>query len=126
MSNSPSSFSEPSGQAGLPLQESQDGTTGSISAGGAATGATAQAVSGDELVIQVGASPLVTHTPTGASFDPVTGLMTLIIGNHNISVGDSVKLADGAVTFTCAQDNNATNQTYPRTTNDTHKISDHI
>ena len=81
-------------------------------------------VSGDEIVINVGASPLVTHTPTGASFDPVTGLMTLIIGNHNISVGDSVKLADGAVTFTCAQDNNATNHAYPRSTIDSHNISD--
>ena len=70
-------------------------------------------VSGDEIVINVGASPLVTHTPTGASFDPVTGLMTLIIGNHNISVNDSVKLADGAVTFTCAQDNNCLLYTSP-------------
>ena len=88
------------------------------------TGATVTSVSGDEVVINVGASPLVTHTPTGASYDPLTGLMTLIIGSHTLEVGESVKLSDGAVTFTCAQDNNATNHAYPRTTIDSHNISD--
>ena len=45
--------------------------------------------------------------------------MELNIGAHPLKVGQSVKLADGAVTFSCDMDMNASNHAYPRTTVDT-------
>lgn len=53
-------------------------------------------------------------TPTAASYNPTTGIMTLTIGSHNLQVGDVVRIAANSLTFTCALDNNATTHTYPR------------
>ena len=55
-------------------------------------------------------------TPHGAIYDPATGSLLLDIANHGLSIGDRVKIADNGLTFTCTQDNNQTNHTYPRTT----------
>ena len=55
-------------------------------------------------------------TPHGAIYDPATGSLLLDIANHGLSIGDHVKIADNGLTFTCTQDNNQTNHTYPRTT----------
>ena len=55
-------------------------------------------------------------TPTNADYNPTTGIMTVTVANHGMQTDDYVKIADGAVTFTCAQDNNATNHPYPRAT----------
>ena len=84
------------------------------------TGTVVTAADATTVTVNVGASPLVSHTPTDASFDPANGLMTLTIGSHNLTVGESVKIADGGVTFTCGQDNNATDHSYPRTTIESH------
>ena len=55
-------------------------------------------------------------TPHGASYDAATGVMILSIANHGLSTGDRVKIADNSLTFTCTMDSNATNHTYPRST----------
>jgi hypothetical protein len=69
----------------------------------------------DSITVNVGASPEVTFTPTtGTTYDPNTGLMVLEIGNHDLTAGTSIKIAANSLTFTCDQDNNATNHTYPR------------
>ena len=57
-----------------------------------------------------------THTVTNAVYVPSTGIMTLTIAGHNFSNGEKVKIADNSLRFTCAQDNNATNHDYPRST----------
>ena len=57
-----------------------------------------------------------THTVTNAAYVPSTGIMTLTIAGHNFSNGEKVKIADNSLRFTCAQDNNATNHDYPRST----------
>ena len=36
------------------------------------------------ITVDVGASPLVQYTPTGATYDPATGVMVLTIGSHNL------------------------------------------
>ena len=56
------------------------------------------------------------HTATGATFDPFTGKLVITVNNHGFSNGDSIKIADNSLTFTCLKDNNATNHTYPRST----------
>ena len=53
-------------------------------------------------------------TPTGATYNPTTGIMTLTIPNHGMSDDEYVKIADGAVTFTCTE--GAGNHAYPRAT----------
>ena len=55
-----------------------------------------------------------------ASYDPVTGLMEITIGNHTLSQGTSVKLSTGAITFKCNEDNYSTEHPYPRTLIDVH------
>ena len=39
------------------------------------------------------------HTPTGATYEPATGVMTLTITGHPYQVGDYIKFATGAITF---------------------------
>lgn len=61
-------------------------------------------------------SATTTHTATNAVYNPTTGDMTVTIASHGFSTNDKVKFADGSLTFTCAQDSNATNHPYPRST----------
>jgi len=45
--------------------------------------------------------------PTGATYDPVTGVFTATLGaNHNLEVGDYVLIAPESIVFTCALDGN--------------------
>ena len=82
-------------------------------------------------------------TPTNATYDPESGLMTLTVQNHGLTAsntgtattseynpstgilrinvvgnglsnGDYIKIDQGALTFTCAKDNHATDHSYPR------------
>ena len=56
----------------------------------------------------------------GTTYDPVTGLLTVVTtASHGLSTGDLVKIKAGAITFSCAQDNNATNHAYPRASDPT-------
>ena len=51
---------------------------------------------------------------SNAAFTPANGNLVLTLGSHNLQVGQTVRLADRAITFTCAQDSNASNHSYPR------------
>jgi len=68
----------------------------------------------DQLTIFVGKSPVVNHTATDGTYDPITGALTLEIGSHDIEVGNTVKLTNQGFTFQCATDNYATDHQYPR------------
>ena len=54
------------------------------------------------------------HTITDADYDPALGEITFTLAGHGWSNGDYIKIDDGALTFTCTLDNNATQHTYPR------------
>ena len=69
-----------------------------------------------DITINVGSTSIVNKDITNAVYTPASGVLTLTIGDHNLAVGDSVKIADNALTFTCGMDSNATNHTYPRPT----------
>ena len=60
--------------------------------------------------------PATDLTPTNANYNPTTGIMVLTVANHGMQTDDYVKIADNSLVFTCAQDNNATNKSYPRST----------
>ena len=56
------------------------------------------------------------YTPTDITYTPTTGVMVITIGTHVIEVGDTIKIEDGSLIFTCANDNHGTDHKYPRTT----------
>ena len=53
-------------------------------------------------------------TPTGATYDPVTGDLVLTIGSHSITAGRFVTIAANSLTFNCTMDSGSSNKTYPR------------
>ena len=68
-----------------------------------------------EITVNVGASAANKYfTPTAADYNPVTGDMTVTVGQHGLGVGRSVVLADESFTFTCAQDGDQSTHQYPR------------
>ena len=70
------------------------------------------------ITLQIGASPIVNYTPgANTTYDTVTGDLVLHIGTVGAAalyVGEPIKLANGAVTFTCASDGNQTSLSHPR------------
>ena len=56
------------------------------------------------------------YTPTQASYDPVTGVMTLVVNGHGLTAGDKIKIAQNSITFTCNEDSHQTDHSYPRST----------
>ena len=77
------------------------------------------AVTGD-MTLTIGSHSLVAEqkfTPAaGTTYDPSTGIMTVRHVGHGLVVGDQVKIAPGAVSFTCLEDSNNTTHDYPRAT----------
>ena len=59
-------------------------------------------------------------TPTGATYDPSNGNLTMTLSGHSLSTSDKVTIAQNAFTFTCSMNGNASNKTYPRTTDPTY------
>jgi len=74
------------------------------------------AVGASTIDLNVGTSPLVSWTPTDATYDPATGMMVLTIGAHTLEVGQYIKLDDNSISFTCSMDDNNTTHSYPRNT----------
>jgi len=57
------------------------------------------------------------HTAVaGTTYTPATGVLEIEIGSHTLTTSNTVTIAENAVTFTCAADNNASNHAYPRAT----------
>ena len=54
------------------------------------------------------------YTPTKATYDPVTGRMVITIGDHDLTVGRYVNLAEESFTFKCSSDNFKTEISHPR------------
>ena len=52
--------------------------------------------------------------PSNATYTPADGKLILEITDHQLSVGDHINIAANSLTFTCDQDNNVSNHTYPR------------
>tara|TARA_B100001059_G_scaffold92723_1_gene91831 strand:- start:18888 stop:28853 length:9966 start_codon:yes stop_codon:yes gene_type:complete len=83
-------------------------------------------VTNDTFEINVGASPLVNHQVSTATYDPVSGDVTMDIGAHSLRAGTSIKLRDEALTFTCSLDNDQTEHSYPKTTILTETVSNAV
>ena len=73
------------------------------------------AITASTVTVNVGASQANQFwTPTNATYNSTTGDMELTIGSHSLSVSEGIVIADNSLTFTCAQDGNQTQHTYPR------------
>ena len=68
------------------------------------------------ITVNVGTSPFIYYTPTNATYNPADGEFVMTIANHNINVGTKLRLANESFTFTCDQDNDGSNHSYPRST----------
>ena len=81
-------------------------------------------VTTNTITLPVGSSPLVNYTPgSNTEYNTVTGDLILDIGTTGAAaryVGEQIKLANGAITFTCASDGNQTQLSHPRAIIDPH------
>ena len=66
------------------------------------------------------------RTATDASYISHTGLLTLTIANHGLSVGNFVGIDTGSLVFTCSRDDFQSNHAYPRAISKTTGLPDPI
>ena len=66
------------------------------------------------ITLQVGVSTLVNHTVSAANYSANTGILTMTIGAHTLTTGESIKLKEEGLTFSCSKDSNSTYHRYPR------------
>ena len=71
-------------------------------------------VSGQDITVNVGTSPILTKTVTAAIYNPNSGELVLTIANHGLRQGTNVKLATESLVFTCTLDGNVSQKSYPR------------
>ena len=64
----------------------------------------------------VGITTNVGYTPTDATYTPSTGILDLVIPNHNLMTGTSAKFKDSSLNFACSMDGMVTEHSYPRVT----------
>ena len=57
-----------------------------------------------------------TASTSDAAYNPNTGIITITSNGHGFAAGDSVKIAGNSLTFTCGFDGDLSNHTYPRST----------
>ena len=82
-------------------------------------------VTNSTITVNVGPSPNIQHNVTNATYSATTGIMQVNIGSgHGISVGETVKIADNSMRFTCDMDNTNDVKTYPRNLIKTFTASD--
>ena len=58
-------------------------------------------------------APTTKTAESGTSFNTATGELYVTCANHGFVTGDMVKIADNSLVFTCAEDGNSTNHSYP-------------
>jgi len=57
------------------------------------------------------------HTVTHADYEGSDGELVLTtLDNHGLTTSETIVITDNSLTFTCTQDNNSTEHTYPRST----------
>ena len=55
----------------------------------------------------------INYSPTGATYDPVTGEFSVSIGAHALKAGDLIEFKPSSIVFTCELDGNVTNHPAP-------------
>ena len=68
----------------------------------------------DTLTINVGVTTIQKFTVSAANYSANTGILTMTIGAHTLTTGETIKLAEESLTFSCSKDSNSTYHRYPR------------
>ena len=55
-------------------------------------------------------------TPTGATYNPTSGVLVLTIEDHGLTTSDQVEIVTESITFTCSSDGHKFEIDYPRST----------
>ena len=76
--------------------------------------ADANCIDTDALVFPDPAAHVKHYTPSTATYDPATGISVITIPGHDLTTNDYIEFAPYSFTYTCAQDSNATEHSYPR------------
>ena len=63
-----------------------------------------------------------TFTATGATYNPITGIMVITSVAHGFNNGDQVMFDTNSLNFTCSMDNYGSVHSYPRLTDPSHNI----
>ena len=71
-------------------------------------------IDSDALVFTDPASYVKHYTPTTSTYDPSTGITVMTIPGHDLTTDDYIEVAPLSFTYTCTQDGNATEHSYPR------------
>ncbi len=66
------------------------------------------------ITLNVGTSTAVSYDISTAVYTGSTGILTMTIGSHHLSDGQSIKIATGIITMTCSRDDHLTKHSYPR------------
>jgi len=76
----------------------------------------------DTLTVNVGVSTNVPTNISTATYIPSTGVLTITVPTgHGLVTNDTIGIATGGITMTCARDSHSSNHAYPRTTDPYHK-----
>ena len=70
---------------------------------------------GDTVKVQ-GAEEISTHTPSSATYNPVTGMFVITQNGHGFEVGEEIFIAEESITLRCALNSYADDHLYPRST----------
>lgn len=104
-------------------------TTITVNVGISSDTSTHTFVSADTNAVQAYQPTYYTPTNIGSTtaYNPTTGDLTLVIGNHSIEAGSSIQLQTESLSFTCNYngDNNATVKKYPRASGE-NKINNNV
>lgn len=73
-------------------------------------------LSAGDTVLITGAEEISQHTPSGASYDPVTGMFTITQNGHGFQVGEEVFFTENSFTLRCALNSYGDDHLYPRST----------
>ena len=73
-------------------------------------------ITNDTFTVNVGATPTVNYTPTGATYNPANGDLTLTVGSHDLKAGTNLMINQESLKFTCEMDGNTSIKSYPRAT----------
>ena len=71
-------------------------------------------VTTDTFEVFAGITTRLDYTVSGADYTPSVGVMTMSIGTHDLEVGQSIKMRDSSLGFTCTADQNTAIKYYPR------------
>ena len=68
----------------------------------------------DTFEVFAGITTRLDYTVSGADYTPSVGVMTMSIGTHDLTAGQSIKFRDSSLGFSCTADQNTDTKYYPR------------